>query len=174
MHSTVAYGTFTKPAGEQLLTLFTTLLQVSKLKSLRVVLVATLNVMPETANVVILFIFLSVLFATVALSLFMEEFSHCTYQGAADRNGCLGIYTSHDNMYPVPVVWELPKRNFKNVFSGLSTLLEVSSAENWIPVMWSAMDVTKKDTQPRQNAEASNALLFVTYLILVRLVILRL
>ena len=76
-------------------------------------------------------------------------------------------------MYPVPVVWELPKRNFKNVFSGLSTLLEVSSAENWIPVMWSAMDVTKKDTQPRQNAEASNALLFVTYLILVRLVILR-
>ena len=147
--------------------------QVSKIKSLKVVLVSTISILPETANVMVLFVFVTLLFATIALSLFLDGYDFCNNSSAQDKAGCLGMYTMQmdEILYPVPATWALPRRNFKNIGIGLLTLIEVSSTEQWPDVMFSAMDVTGPDKQPSQNYEQSNALFFVAYLMLTRLVI---
>lgn len=71
----------------------------------------------------------------------------------------------------LPVAISAYTENFSNIGRALLTLLEVSSTELWDSVMFRTMDIKGSDEQPVQNAQASNCLFFVTYIILIQLVI---
>ena len=68
-------------------------------------------------------------------------------------------------------MWTTPDANFDTIFEALKALLEVSSTEGWTDVMFNAMDINGENQQPRQNASWSNAFYFVSFLVVIRLVI---
>ena len=97
---------------------------VSKTRNMRVVLMGTFTVVPEVTNVIIIFFFITFMYATVGLSLFMEEFHYCTDGRASDRDSCQGFveHESDAGTYLVPTVWTLPDQNFENILDALMTL----------------------------------------------------
>jgi len=143
---------------------------VSKSQRLRVVLLSTLSVIPDTVNVILFFLFITFLFGTVALPLFMDGLLACNLTSVAGKTSCLGAFVGPD-LFLKPLVWSLPDRNFQHIFVGIVSLLEVSSTELWTEVMFDTMDLMPKDEQPRQNADGGNAIFFVIYLLLARQVV---
>ena len=134
------------------------------------VLFSTLSVIPDTINVILFFMFMTFLFGTVALPLFMDGFLACNLTSVAGKTSCLGAFVGPD-LFLKPAVWSLPDRNFQHIFVGMVSLLEVSSTELWTEVMFDAMDLMPENEQPRQNADGGNAIFFVIYLLLARLVV---
>jgi len=146
---------------------------VSRSKNLKVVLISTINVIPECANAMFFYMFMTFLFATVGLSLFMGEFEYCNMAHATGRDTCIGTFMADvdTGAYLVPAVWTLPNKNFDNIGVSVVGLLEVSSTELWVECMFSGMDVTGVDMQPVKNSEGINALFFVFFLIVTKLVL---
>lgn len=56
-------------------------------------------------------------------------------------------------------------QEFNNVLSGILTLFEMSTTEQWVDVMHAGMDATDIDMQPRVNNSPIWALFFIMYMI---------
>ena len=52
-------------------------------------------------------------------------------------------------------IWKPPDSNFDNIAASMLTLIEVSTLEGWIDVMFDAMDISEKDKVPITNASWS-------------------
>lgn len=57
-------------------------------------------------------------------------------------------------------------QNFNNVFQGISTLFEMSTTEQWVEVMFTAIDTTAIDMQPIRDNTPEWAFFFVAFMVI--------
>jgi len=118
---------------------------------------------PAILNVMFLGIFLIFLFSVMGLNIFMGLFWSCN-DDQPDKNACVGTFEG-DGGFPAPVVWSNPHYHFDNIFGGILTLIEVSSLEGWLDVMYSCMDTTSEDNQPVKDSSAILGAFFIVLFI---------
>ena len=70
--------------------------------------------------------------------------------------------------------WLRYSPGFDNIFEAVVTLFEVSTLENWVPIMHAGMDATRPGQPPEKNAAPQNALFFVFFIIVGSFVVLNL
>lgn len=85
---------------------------------------------------------------------------------------CTGVYQNSpvdDSLtFLTPRVWSNPGLTestwaFDSFRESILILFEIVSLEGWIDVLFSVMDITKRDMQPEQNASQWNGIFLVVY-----------
>ena len=115
------------------------------------------------------FVSLSLLvpFAILGLNLFNGKMEACNDGefGFTSLNDCVGEYNSTPFNWPVlaPRQVSNPYYDFDDFGSALFILFQVVSQEGWTDVMWSAMSITGRGTQPANFASVGNAVYFVIF-----------
>jgi hypothetical protein len=115
------------------------------------------------------FVSLSLLvpFAIYGLNLFNGQLLSCNDGNfpRADLANCVGEYMSSPFNWNVlaPRQVSNPYYSFDNFGSSLFILFQIVSQEGWTDVMWSAMSITGRDTQPEAFAAQGNALFFIAF-----------
>ena len=74
------------------------------------------------------------------------------------------------------LAWHLPEANFDNLLYAMVTLLEVSSLEGWILVLYQAIDATSPYQQPVNNGhnDLGSLVFFMVYIIVANFFVLNL
>ena len=70
--------------------------------------------------------------------------------------------------------WVNPNYHFDNVFNSMISFLKIMIGENWVEIMYHAMDVTDSGDRPLFNYSRSNALIFYILVIVGNTLILNL
>ena len=115
------------------------------------------------------FVSLSLLipFAILGLNLFNGQMDFCNDSGFGYSNltNCVGEYNASPFNWSVlaPRVVSNPYYSFDNFGNSLFILFQIVSQEGWIDVMWSAMSMTGKGSQPKPFANQGNAMYFVIF-----------
>eukprot|EP00949_MAST-11_sp_MAST-11-sp1_P001842 g1842.t1 len=137
---------------------------INRNEGMKVIVDALLRSLPAVSyNVVLLFIYIFI-FGVLGLTLFAGAFFRCNDASIVERASCQGTFINSAGI-PAPRVWANPDYSFDDIFSGMLTLCKVVTRRGWLPVMYSAMDITEVDMQPsRDNSVASAAIYFVLYL----------
>merc|ERR1711871_711271 len=87
------------------------------------------------------------MFSVMGMGFFMGMFYRCNDDSKSGRDDCIGYFLNGD--FIVPTHWANPDYNFDNVFNGILALYEVSSLEGWPDVVYSCVDMTGIDKQPK-------------------------
>ena len=106
-------------------------------------------------------------FAILGLNLFNGQMEACNDGnfGFGSLSNCVGEYNSTPFNWPVLAPREVsnPYYDFDDFGSALFILFQVVSQEGWTDVMWSAISITGRGTQPANFASMGNAVYFIVF-----------
>ena len=143
--------------------------RVDGLRELAVYLNSTLKTILKLLGLAIV-IFL--MFSIIALQYFGGRFSYCTDVSATGRIDCTGNYIDPSGILK-PRVWLTPEHNFDWFGKGVLTLFEIATLDEWVDVMYAAMDITNFNVQPALNNSSVNAVFFVLFICIGSMFIIR-
>jgi voltage-dependent calcium channel len=115
------------------------------------------------------FVSLSLLvpFAILGLNLFNGKMEECNDAGFgySSLSNCVGEYNSTPFNWPVLAPRQVanPYYDFDDFGSSLFILFQIVSQEGWTDVMWSAISITGRGTQPTSFASVGNAVYFIIF-----------
>ncbi len=106
-------------------------------------------------------------FAILGLNLFNGQMESCNDSGFGyqELSNCAGEYQSTPYNWTVlaPRQVSNPYYDFDNFSNSLFILFQIVSQEGWTDVMWSAMSMAGKGTQPKPFAAQGNAVFFIIF-----------
>jgi len=143
---------------------------INKSPKMKALFTAAIQACEQAIQVAVLVIFFTFLFSCVGLSQYMSLFWFCNAD-MEDMFTCVGTFEDPDLGFMKPVVWANPDYSFDNIGAAMLTFFEVQSAEGWIAIMHSAMDVTDYDLQPSRNKAAGNCIIFMAYILITYFII---
>jgi len=107
-------------------------------------------------------IFLS--FGVIGVRTFGGAYYRCNDLSVDGYNDCIGVFEDPVSHLLTPRVWDKPNYNFDNIGKGFLTLFEVSSLDEWLNVLYPAMDMRGDKLQPRADESWSNSIFFVLFI----------
>jgi len=135
----------------------------SRSEGMRVVIFALFHSMPAIINVIWVIILVWTIFAILGVQIFSGRFHYCDkilssfmhFEGNNDMERCRAAGGN----------WKNPEYHFDDVFNAILALFVVSSLESWPLVMYSAMDITEANTNPKKESTMFAAVYFIIFII---------
>jgi len=124
---------------------------INKSESMQLIFEALAKVFPVIGYVMVLAMFTTALFAVLGLHFFHGLLYRCNKADATGRLDCVG-HAQTGLGFPTPLVWDNPGYSFDNMWDSSQITFESLISGGWQDVMYSTMDITGKDKQPKQDA----------------------
>jgi len=163
----------------RMLRILRSLRSVKYIKGMQVMVVTLIKSLPTVANVLLLGVFISFMFAIMGVQLFAGQLYKCNDASVATREECNGFFEYTDNLSLLAFsdmmqgkrilrkrTWCNSDWSFDNVYEAMGTMFMVSTVSDWHQFVWSGMDVQGVGVQPKTNSQPWNALYFVAYTVL--------
>ena len=141
----------------------------NRFESMRELFGAIIKTMPSIVSVFMLSAVVFLAFDVFAVQQYSGKFFSCNDDSVNGRYDCVGTTIAAIEGAPsafeiaVPKVWDTPFHNFDDAGRGMLTLVEVASLDEWVDVMFDAMDVTKLYEQPKTNNSWGGAIFFILF-----------
>lgn len=161
---------------------------IERVTGLQVVFCTLAQAMNSISSVLFVAFIFYLMFAIIAVDLFGGKFYSCNdisrtcypYAPGLDPDlcpkqlQCLGKFHDPTSGTQVTRQWTNPRYSpssttysFDDVPSGLVSLFEVASQENWANLMWTAVDAVSPGIAPRRDHKPYNAIFFIVFLLIV-------
>ena len=145
--------------------IFRPLRVVSRNEGMRSLIRAILKSAHEVMYSLVLIFCMFFMFGVLGISLFSGKFARCNDNSVLNRLECHGVFHDHSNHnLLIPRVWNNPPLHFDNIAAALKALFEVVTGKGWLKVLYSAMDITDVDLQPRRDNSAHYAVFFTLFI----------
>jgi len=136
--------------------------------SLKLIVSALLNCVPNFTNILCLMLIVYLVFAVLAMQMWAGKFWYCgtNVTGQVDDSvlsvdQCVGVDSTGATR-----IWKNPPMNFDNIGVSMLTLFEVASLELWLDCMHSAMDVAGEVGMNKvTNNSWSSAFYFASFIV---------
>eukprot|EP00002_Diphylleia_rotans_P038684 TRINITY_DN8836_c0_g1_i1.p1 TRINITY_DN8836_c0_g1~~TRINITY_DN8836_c0_g1_i1.p1 ORF type:complete len:975 (+),score=148.66 TRINITY_DN8836_c0_g1_i1:59-2983(+) len=151
--------------GFHALRVLTPLRLVSRSDQLRTLINSLALALPSLTGVLILSLILWILYAIIGMQLFGKQLYYCNDIGVESRSQCFGVGIRRGVLQPR--IWTRPRRHFDDIFSSLSTLVQVVTLEGWERIMYLAIDSVGVDMQPKANNRPEASIYFLSFLFIV-------
>ena len=138
---------------------------------MQVVVISLFKAGPAIANVMVVLFLFWLIFGILGMQIFKGTFYRCS---PADEHAHLSQLECEALPSELEASWQRYAPGFDNIFEATVTLFEVSTLENWVPIMHAGMDATSVGQPPRRNANPQNALFFVFFILVGSFVVLNL
>ncbi|XP_036598803.1 sodium channel protein type 9 subunit alpha-like [Trichosurus vulpecula] len=150
----------------------------SVFERVRVVVNTLVRAIPSILRVLLVYLTFWLIFSIIGVNLFAGKFSMCINITSLERfdetlvhnrSECaMLMYTSKEVLLgkiTEDVQWENAKVNFNNVGNGYLSLFQMATFKGWLQIMYSAVDSTDVESQPKYNNKPYMYLYFVTFII---------
>jgi len=119
---------------------------ISRNEGLKLAVQTLIKAIPNLLNLIVVLLIFYLLFAIFCVSLLKGRFYHCDSSHIKFKQE--EILTKHDCLN-AGGVWSNKLKNFDNVFNGMKTLFEISTA-SWVETMWDCVDQRGIDLEPKK------------------------
>eukprot|EP01028_Stygiella_incarcerata_P000804 TRINITY_DN1125_c0_g1_i15.p1 TRINITY_DN1125_c0_g1~~TRINITY_DN1125_c0_g1_i15.p1 ORF type:complete len:1490 (+),score=400.83 TRINITY_DN1125_c0_g1_i15:652-4470(+) len=133
-------------------------------EGMQVMVHALWNAIPRFFSVFLMSLLFVLIFAIIGLKLFSGLFYRCNDSSIGDKDSCVGVF-DNENGFSVPRVWINLDYTFDHIGRSFLTLFEIGTLSNWHYVMYAAMDITRKDEQPKRNNSPWFSLYFIVFIV---------
>ena len=135
----------------------------------KVVLYAAVGSVPSVLNGLSVCAFVFVLFAVLGVQLLQGTLVRCTNELVFTEEECNGTYLEYDgNNQPTvrDAEWVTLSTNYNNIFSAIFSLFKVAMSEEWVKIMFAAMDSVSATEGPRRDARPFFAVFFIAFYVM--------
>eukprot|EP00347_Sterkiella_histriomuscorum_P015163 403358079 len=131
---------------------------ISKTSGIKTLVICLLESVGHIINVVIVLLIVWLMFAILGVSLFSGKFFYCS----------TNPYLNHNEMICEKDrgTWQVYDSNFDNVPNALETLFIVSTFENWITIMFQAIDSSFENQGPQEDSNMFSAYYFIFFILI--------
>eukprot|EP00741_Cyanophora_paradoxa_P023243 tig00000254_g22450.t1 len=136
---------------------------VQRFRGVRVVITSIVKALPYIGRVSLLVFIMWGFFAVMGMQLFMGRLSYCS-EVTLDQADCVGQATVQGGA-PIEREWRSNWENFDHIGNAMMTLFEMATLENWVFVMYSAMDSTGVTTAPQIESNVAASVFFLLFII---------
>ena len=143
----------------------------NKNENIRNVINTVIGSLPSVAYVVLLYLVVCLIFAVIALQLFMGKMNYCNDASSIGFQDCIGVITaSFDNSSDSPDIlmpraWLQYTSNFDDAIQGMIALFRVTTLQ-WTGIYFSICDITDIDTNRSQDANKSFGLFILLFILI--------
>uniref|UniRef100_G3VEU9 Sodium channel protein n=1 Tax=Sarcophilus harrisii TaxID=9305 RepID=G3VEU9_SARHA len=150
----------------------------SAFERVRVVVTTLVREIPSILKVLLVCLTFWLIFSIIGVNLFAGKFSECVNTTdfsrfpetiVQNKSECeMLMYTSKDIILEKineDVQWKNAKMNFDNVGNGYFSLFQVATFKGWLEILYSAVDSSDVEGQPKYNSKPYMHLYFVNFII---------
>ena len=121
--------------------------------------------MPVIASMLTMALFIFIVFGIVGVRLYGGLFFSCNDESVLGKLDCVGVFED-ERGFLIARSWRQLPYNFDTVFKAVLTLFEAATLDEWVTIMFHAMDVNDEHMQPRQNVNPQAAVYFVLFILI--------
>ena len=121
--------------------------------------------MPVIASMLSMALFIFIVFGIVGVRLYGGLFMRCNDESVLGKLDCVGVFED-ERGFLIARSWRQLPYNFDTVFKAVLTLFEAATLDEWVSIMFHAMDVKDEHMQPRQNVNPQAAVYFVLFILI--------
>lgn len=147
---------------------------ISRFKGLRIAMNTILNSGQQIFNIVALALIVIIIFAVCFEQIFKGTFYRCVIDGNPDMALYDDRIDTKQDCLDLGYTWENPQEHFDDLVNTILNLMIFMTNENWVTVMYRAVDSRGVDLQPKRNSNIQNIIVFIVYMVVSHVFILNL
>ena len=150
-------------AGVRMLLTLRTFRLISRNSGMRDAAKSLAQTMPAILSIFGMALIIFILFGMLGVRMFGGMYAMCNDPTVNGRLDCVGTFED-ERGFLISRAWMSLPYNFDWIGKAVLTLFETATLDEWLDVMYHAMDVKEEFMQPRQNVAAMNAIFFVIFI----------
>ena len=150
-------------AGVRMLLTLRTLRLISRNSGMRDAAKSLAQTMPAILSIFGMALIIFILFGMLGVRMFGGMYAMCNDPTVTGRLDCVGTFED-ERGFLISRAWSPLPYNFDWIGKAVLTLFETATLDEWLDVMYHAMDVKEEFMQPRTNVASVNAIYFVIFI----------
>nr|AWJ68256.1 putative voltage-dependent calcium channel 4 [Hirudo verbana] len=138
---------------------------INRIKKLKAVFDGLVTAVKKVMLIMSLYLLFQIIFAIIAVQLFMGRFCYCTDLSMRTEENCKGEYIEYtgNSFEALNREWSRFDFNFDNIGASLLTLFVVQTRSGWPDILKNAMDSSQRDQGPILEYNNNMAIFFIVY-----------